>query len=62
MRANLAWPIGAAPAEISFVRYTTEGLNIVANGIGWRPRDNVVLSNIEHPANAYCRLALQRRG
>ncbi|WP_216671153.1 aminotransferase class V-fold PLP-dependent enzyme [Mangrovicoccus sp. HB161399] len=62
VRPTLARLIGARASEISFLRNTTEGLNTVANGLDWRPGDNVVISNIEYPANALCWLNLRRRG
>lgn len=62
IRPAIARLIGAEPEEIAFVKNTTEGLNIVANGIDWRPGDNVIIANIEYPSNVYCWLNLQRRG
>jgi len=62
IRPAIARLIGAVPAEIAFVKNTTEGLNIVANGIDWREGDNVVIANIEYPSNVYCWLNLARRG
>jgi len=54
--------IGADRGEIAFVKNTTEGLCIVANGLDWRPGDNVVLPDIEYPSNVYCWMNLRRRG
>lgn len=62
IRPTLARLIGADTGEIAFVKNTTEGLNIVANGLDWRPGDNVVVANIEYPSNVYCWLNLKRFG
>lgn len=37
--------------EIIFTRNATEGLNLVANGLSWRPGDRVVFSLLEHHSN-----------
>ena len=54
--------IGAGPTEIAFVKNTTEGLLIVANGLDWRAGDNVLVPDIEYPSNVYCWMNLARRG
>jgi selenocysteine lyase/cysteine desulfurase len=54
--------IGADKSEIAFVKNTTEGILIVANGLDWRPGDNVIIANIEYPSNVYCWMNLARRG
>jgi selenocysteine lyase/cysteine desulfurase len=54
--------IGADKSEIAFVKNTTEGILIVANGLDWRPGDNVVIADIEYPSNVYCWMNLARRG
>jgi selenocysteine lyase/cysteine desulfurase len=46
--------IGAqGPHEIAFVPNTTTGLALVANGLRWEAGDNVIISNVEYPANRY---------
>ena len=40
-----------SPSEIVMVRNTTEGINIVANGLKWRKEDKIVTSLIEHHSN-----------
>jgi len=54
--------IGADKSEIAFVKNTTEGILIVANGLDWRPGDNVIIADIEYPSNVYCWMNLARRG
>lgn len=50
-RKNFAELINARPSEIAFVKNTSEGLNIAANGIRFRSGDNVILNYDEHPNN-----------
>jgi len=54
--------IGADVAELAFVKNTTEGILIVANGLDWRSGDNVIIADIEYPSNVYCWMNLARRG
>ncbi len=62
VRKSFAQLIGAEADEIAFVKNTSEGLSIVANGIDWQAGDNVVIPNIEFPANVYPWLNLKRLG
>ncbi len=61
-RARLAELLGASAAEVAFVRSTTAGLLIVAESIPWREGDNIVVADIEFPANVYPWLNQERRG
>jgi len=62
-RALAARIIGAAPEEIAFVRNTGHGLGLVAEGLDWRPGDEVaVAASIEYPSNVYPWLHLRDRG
>jgi cysteine desulfurase / selenocysteine lyase len=45
--------VNANPDEIALVRSTTEGINLVAEGLDWRPGDNVVTLADEFPSNQY---------
>jgi len=45
--------IGARSGEIAITLNTSDGINIIANGLDWNPGDNVVLPGIEYPANVY---------
>lgn len=62
LRAAMAGFIGADPDEIALTKNTPEGLSIVASGLGWRPGDSVVTSDLEFPANMYPWLNLRERG
>ena len=61
-KANFGKLVNADPLEIAFVKNTSEGLNIAANGIPFKPGDNVILNNNEHPNNIYCWLNLESKG
>jgi cysteine desulfurase/selenocysteine lyase len=50
-RTKVARTLNADRDEIVLGENTTIGINIVANGIDWKPGDNVILSDNEHPGN-----------
>jgi cysteine desulfurase / selenocysteine lyase len=55
--------IGAAPEEIALVRNTSHGLGLVAEGLDWKPGDEVVVAaSLEYPSNVYPWLHLRDRG
>ena len=62
VRAQIALLINANPDEVTFVKNTSEGLSLVANGLSWQNGDNVVTTNVEFPANVYPWQALRARG
>lgn len=62
VRHAFARLINATPEEVTFVKSTSEGINYVANGIPWVTGDNVVVSNMEFPANVYPWMNLEHRG
>ena len=47
-RGAIAKLINATPEEISLTQNTTEGLNVVTNGIDWRQGDEIITCNLEH--------------
>jgi len=47
-RAAVARMLNADPEEIAITANTTDGLNIVINGLDYNPGDNVVTSFVEH--------------
>ncbi len=62
-RARTAALIGASPEEVAFVRSTSHGLAMVAEGLDWRSGDEVaVASAIEYPSNVYAWKHLADRG
>ena len=61
-RKSFARLINAGTDEVAFVKNTSEGLSIVANGLDWKTGDNVVIPDIEFPANVYPWWNLKRLG
>lgn len=62
VRRQFARLLHAEPGELAFVKNTSEGIGLVAEGFPWQPGDNVVTSADEYPANVYPWLNLARRG
>ncbi|MEP6621053.1 MAG: aminotransferase class V-fold PLP-dependent enzyme [bacterium] len=63
VRTRFAELIHADATEIAMTKNISEGLNMVATGIDWRPGDNVVVCpELEHPNNVYPWLNLRSRG
>jgi selenocysteine lyase/cysteine desulfurase len=62
VRGRAALLLGASPAEVAFVKNTTEGLGLVAAGLDWRPGDQVVTCDLEYPSNVYPWWSLADRG
>jgi selenocysteine lyase/cysteine desulfurase len=62
VRALAGRLLNADPEDVAFVKNTSEGIGIVAEGLDWRPGDNVVTAEEEYPANVYPWLNLAGRG
>ena len=61
-RENIARLINADVSEIAFVKNTTEGIGIIANGYPFKPDENVIVVDQEHPANLFAWINLQNKG
>lgn len=61
-RALAARLINCHPEEIAFTKNTSEGMSFVANGLPWQAGDNIVITQVEFPANVYPWLNLQHKG
>jgi selenocysteine lyase/cysteine desulfurase len=61
-RDALARLIGGRAEDIAFVLNTAEGIARIAAGLDWRPGDEVVLGDLEFPANVYPWAAQGDRG
>jgi cysteine desulfurase/selenocysteine lyase len=60
-REQLAALIGADPDEVAITKNVSEGLNLFASSLDWKPGDNVVLCpEIEHPNNVFLWFNLRR--
>ena len=51
VRAKLAAFINAAPEEVSLTSNTTEGINLVVNGLDLKDGDEVLVTSLEHPGH-----------
>ena len=51
VRQKLAAFINASPDEVALTSNTTEGLNLVINGLDLKEGDEVLMSNFEHPGH-----------
>lgn len=62
-RARTAELIGASASEVAFVKSTSHGLATVAEGLDWRPGDEVAVASVlEYPSNVYAWKHLADRG
>lgn len=52
-RDTAAQLLNANTTEIAFMKNTTQGILVAANGIDWQVGDNVVTTAVEFPANVY---------
>ncbi len=62
VRGLFARLLNADPLDLAFIKNTSEGVGIVAEGYPWRPGDNLVTAEDEYPANRYPWLNLAARG
>ena len=60
-KGGVARLLAADPSEIALTRHVTEGINIVATGMDWRPGDEVIISDEEHPGGSLPWMNLARR-
>ena len=61
-REKAALFVGGDAARVAFLPSTSHALNLVAQGLEWRPGDNVVGDDLEFPANVYPWMNLAGRG
>jgi cysteine desulfurase/selenocysteine lyase len=45
--------IHASPEEITLTPSTSTGINLLAGSLDWKQKDNIVLNDLEYPANVY---------
>ena len=62
IRDKLSQLVNCKPHEIAFTKNTCEGLNIVAQGLTWKPGDNVVVNDQENLSNVFPWLNLRQQG
>ncbi|MEO6053140.1 MAG: aminotransferase class V-fold PLP-dependent enzyme [Chthoniobacterales bacterium] len=61
-RVTCAKLIGAHADEIALLGPTSLGLSLFANGIDWKPGDELLCYQDDYPSNVYPWLALEKRG
>lgn len=61
LRANLGTLVNASPDEIALIPNTSTGLNLIVQSLPFSPGDNVILCDVEFPANVYPWLNAARR-
>lgn len=61
LKGGAAALLGCDPDELAFVRNSTEGINIFANGLPLKEGDEVILSTHEHIANGVSWMTLADR-
>jgi selenocysteine lyase/cysteine desulfurase len=62
VRRQVADLLNADPLDIGFVKNTSEGIGIIAEGFPWAAGDNIVTAEEEYPANIYPWMNLAGRG
>jgi selenocysteine lyase/cysteine desulfurase len=58
----LAAYLNVSGRQIAFTDNTTNGMNILAQGLKWKEGDEIILNDLEFPANVYPFLNLQKKG
>ena len=61
-RETVARVFGAPASTVALIKNTSEGINIVANGLDIAPGDNVVISEFEHENNTFPWRYLEQKG
>ncbi|MFA4922609.1 MAG: aminotransferase class V-fold PLP-dependent enzyme, partial [Ignavibacteriaceae bacterium] len=59
---KIAEMLNTSSARIAFVDNTSNGLNILAQGLTWQKGDRIILNDLEFPSNVYPFLNLQQHG
>ncbi|HOJ17084.1 MAG: aminotransferase class V-fold PLP-dependent enzyme [Ignavibacteriales bacterium] len=61
-KSKIGKMINTLPDRIAFLDNTSNGLNIIAQGIKWEHGDRIILNDIEFPSNVYPFLNLRAQG
>jgi len=62
VRRQVAALVSGSSEAVAFVQNTSSGLSLAANGIRWKPGDNVVIPACEFPSNVYPWMNLEHLG
>ncbi len=61
-RQELARLVNCEPSEVAFIKNTTEGIGIIADGYPFKKGENVIVADLEHTSNLYAWIKLQNKG
>ena len=61
-RERAARLVGASASHIAYIRNTSHGVSLLANGLALRPGDNVIVPEREFPSNTLAWLRLEATG
>jgi cysteine desulfurase/selenocysteine lyase len=61
-RGEISKLINCSCEEVAFVKNTSEGIGIIANGYPFKKGDNVIVADLEHTSNLFAWIHLQRKG
>ena len=61
-RDMLAEYLNTESSRIAFLDNTTNGLNLLAQGLRWEKGDEIILNDLEFPANIYPFMNLEKKG
>ncbi len=62
VKSEIGKMLNTTSDSIAFTDNTSNGLNVIANGISWKRCDQIILNDVEFPANVYPFLNLKRYG
>jgi cysteine desulfurase / selenocysteine lyase len=62
VRRSCAQLVSAGEDEIAFIKSTSHGISLVADGVAWKSGDNVLFYEKDFPSNIYPWTRLKRRG
>ncbi|MGH7909437.1 MAG: aminotransferase class V-fold PLP-dependent enzyme [Thermodesulfobacteriota bacterium] len=62
VRKKCAAFLGSGPEDIAFVKNTSHGISMVAEGLDWKEGDNLLICENDFPSNIYPWLNLKRKG
>lgn len=62
LKSGIATLLRSSKDRIALLDNTSNGLNIIANGLSWKHGDRILIPDVEFPANVYPFLNLRRFG
>ncbi len=62
VRSDFSFFLGCRSEEIAFVKSTSHGISLIANGLQFNEGDNILIYEKEFPSNVYPWLNLEKKG